>query len=77
MTTQLVQWETAQARTLVDARIRSIIKSPEADSFGLKVELPNGTNRNVWVERDPEGNRPGHLAIEDVEAAAPSNPPAS
>jgi hypothetical protein len=68
MNRQTVHWEINNAAALVGATVRAVIKTTSTDGFGLKVELPDGAFRNVWVERDPEGNGPGHLAIETLES---------
>ena len=67
MKAEIINWEISNAAELVGATIRAVIKTTSSDAFGLKVELPDGDIRNVWVECDPEGNSPGHLAIETLE----------
>lgn len=69
MTRQHIQWEASQARLLVGATIHAIIKTSDSEAFGLKVQLANGDFRSVWIECDPEGNGPGHLAIEKPDTA--------
>ena len=62
-----IQYEIKNAQPLVGGVITGILDGGE--SFGLQVRacLPGGGKRtlHVWVDRDPEGNGPGHLNIED------------
>lgn len=43
------------------------------DIFGLVIKhkrtkgVPNPKKKIAWIQRDPEGNGPGHLAVEDYE----------
>jgi hypothetical protein len=54
--------EVAQARILVGGSIEVVLTNPDSRSFGLHV-VKNGQHYDVWVDRDPEGNGPGHLNI--------------
>ena len=38
------------------------------DSFGFRVQTPDGRSFDVWVDCDPEGNGPGHLNLETPSA---------
>ena len=48
---------------LVGGKIIAAISSSDGQSFGLHVKLKD-REHVVWVDCDPEGNGPGHLAIE-------------
>ena len=69
MNRETVKWEIANAVTLIGATIRGVIKTHGLHNYGLKVELLDGSLRNVWIECDPEGNGPGHLTIEPLNLA--------
>jgi hypothetical protein len=60
-----VQAEIEQAKRLVGFTIEGVCQTDDGESFGLR--LRRGKHHiNVWVDCDPEGNVPGHLAIEEV-----------
>ena len=64
MNSKLMAYEIKNARILVGGTIRGVIATDGDDSFGLQVQLPDGPVFKVWIDRDPEGNGPGHLSIE-------------
>lgn len=58
--------EVAQARRLlVGCSIEVVLASPDNRRFGLHVRK-YGQHYDVWVDRDPEGNGPGHLNITPI-----------
>ena len=60
-----VEAEIEQAKRLVGFTVEGVCHTEDGESFGLT--LRQGKKRmNVWVDCDPEGNGPGHLAIEEV-----------
>jgi hypothetical protein len=60
-----IEAEIKQLEPLVGGRITAAINTPDNESFGFVVTLPDKTTRHVWVDCDPEGNGPGHLNIEN------------
>lgn len=61
-----VEAEIEQAKRLVGFTVEGVCHTEDGESFGLT--LRRGKERmNVWVDCDPEGNGPGHLAIEEVQ----------
>ena len=57
--------EIDQAKRLVGFTVEGVCHAEDGESFGLT--LQRGKQRlTVWVDCDPEGNGPGHLAIEEV-----------
>ena len=40
------------------------VKSP--GGYGFQVLMPDGKVRNVWVESDETGRRPGRLSVHDL-----------
>jgi len=59
----------AHLKPLAGGKIESGIvddTEPNRPFYGLRV-TNNGKNYNVWVSRDPEGNGPGHLDIEEIQ----------
>ncbi len=56
------------SKTLVGGRITNALVTDEDQYgtafYGFRVEV-NGGAFNVWVQRDPEGNGEGFLAIEE------------
>lgn len=60
-----VEAEIDQAKRLVGFIVEGVCHTEDGESFGLT--LRRGQERmSVWVDCDPEGNGPGHLAIEEV-----------
>jgi hypothetical protein len=60
-----VEAELEQAKRLVGFTVAGVCHTQDGESFGLT--LRRGQERmTVWVDCDPEGNGPGHLAIEEV-----------
>jgi len=73
------KWTLAQYKKLTGGTITGFIvdDSDEWATFiGLQVTMPSGAVKNVWVQRDTEGNGPGFLSIENdiAEATAPPTP---
>lgn len=60
----LIEYEVKQLKPLVGGRITAVLQTPDNESFGFVITLPDRTKRRVWVDCDPEGNGPGHLNIE-------------
>lgn len=52
-------------KPLVGAKIVEAIMDPGEEYTGFKIELPDGTRKNVWVLSDPEGNASGFLEVVD------------
>ena len=50
---------------MVGAKIIRAIIDPDEEFTGFTIELPDGTKKNVWVLRDPEGNGCGFLEVVD------------
>lgn len=75
------EWTLKQYDGLVGGTIVGTIVDPDGNGYesfcGIQVKMPSGAVKNVWVQRDTEGNGPGFLAIEDErhEAIAPPQPP--
>ena len=59
-----VQAELDQAKELIGSKIVGLVVSLDGEYFALALTLTNGKGVEVWVNRDPEGNGPGHLEIE-------------
>lgn len=60
-----VQAEVDQAKLLIGFTVEGVCHMEDDESFGLT--LRRGKERlTVWVDSDPEGNGPGHLAIEEA-----------
>lgn len=51
--------------SLVGGTITGALITEDSEGFGLRVVTKKGTFQ-VWVDRDPESNGPGWLAIEPV-----------
>jgi len=59
--------EIEQANRLIGFTVQSVCQTEDGESFGLT--LRRGKQLlNVWVDCDPEGNGPGHLAVEEVKS---------
>lgn len=43
--------------------IKGAVVSEDGETFGFRISRPGEEDVLVWVDCDPEGNRPGHLAI--------------
>ena len=57
----------AEADQILEQLSGGVIGNPivSDESFGFHVEK-DGKTLKVWVDRDPEGNGPGHLEIEEL-----------
>lgn len=55
-------------KQLIGGKIEALVEDPDDDEYlGLAVRMPTGKLKIVWPLRDPEGNGPGHLDIQDNE----------
>ena len=50
-------------KKLIGAIITSALTDTDGEFFGFQIQKRNKII-NVWVNMDPEGNRPGHLEVE-------------
>ena len=57
--------EMQNAKQLVGGVITGVCETDDKESFGLTVDMPGSQRKRylAWVDRDPEGNGPGHLNI--------------
>ena len=55
----------AVAKQITGYRITNTLVSDDKESWGFRIVSPRGKVKVVWVDRDPEGNGPGHLDVED------------
>ena len=60
-----VEAEIEQAKRLVGFTVEGVCHTEDGESFGLTLRREK-KRMNVWVDCDPEGNGPGHLALEEV-----------
>lgn len=55
---------------LVNSTIMSVEDDGGRDTrdrlYGLRIRKADGTEVIAWILRDPEGNGPGHLDVEEV-----------
>jgi hypothetical protein len=59
-----VKYEVKQIKDkLIGGLITGVCEDRTGESFGLTVKTKDGILR-VWVDRDEEGNGPGHLDIQ-------------
>ena len=58
--------EIQQLQPLIGGKITAALDG--GDSFGFRVQTPDGRSFDVWVDCDPEGNGPGHLNLETPSA---------
>ena len=56
----------AEAEKLCGFIIAETRVDVESGRFGLALVHPDGREMTAWIDADPEGNGPGHLAIEDA-----------
>ena len=60
----------AVGKQIAGCRITNVIVAADKESWGFRIVSPKGKVgkvRMVWVDRDPEGNGPGHLDVQDWE----------
>lgn len=50
---------------MVGAKIVQAFIDPEEEFAGFMIQLPDGTQKQVWVLCDPEGNGSGFLEVVD------------
>jgi hypothetical protein len=62
-----IQAEIEQARRLVGFTVDGVCQTDDGESFGFTLRRGKQV-LNVWVDCDPEGNGPGHLAVEEVKS---------
>jgi len=61
-----IEWEVLQIEEyLTDGRIIAAVASTDGESFGILIER-KGMEIVAWIERDPEGNGPGHIALQET-----------
>lgn len=65
-----VKFAAEECKKLVGFQIVGVCQDPENESYGLIIERdPHGEpieRKLCWIDRDPEGNGPGWLQVEDA-----------
>ena len=59
-----VKAEVEQANRLIGFTVEGVCHTKDFESFGLTLRRAD-ERLTVWVGCDPEGNGPGHLAVEE------------
>ena len=65
------EWLMKHLKPLVGATITRVEAEPDPEGFSepwpvLYVKLADGTQKALVIQRDPEGNGPGHVEFDDV-----------
>jgi len=62
------EYSAEQTKKLIGGKITNVFTSKDLESWGFAV-IKGAKIYRAWVDCDPEGNGPGHIAIEEVKAA--------
>lgn len=63
LTKKELKYSADQATKLIGGEIKGVVMDEENCFWGLRIQTNKG-NFVAWVDKDPEGNGPGHLQIE-------------